>query len=118
MGGPLPGHRPRDEAQRLLAPPMQGDLPVRPHRHQAHRRYGPRDADVGLRLPAWRRRLAGIDEIHRRAIRPPADRDNPQDHLRERRQVLRADRVERISAEIEHARPYALTPEAWRDFGA
>ena len=49
----------QDEAARLLAPPVQGDVPVRPHRRQADRRDGGRDADVGLRLSAPRRRVAG-----------------------------------------------------------
>ena len=35
---------------------------------------GRRDPDVGLGLPAPRRRLAGIDEVHRRAVRRPAGR--------------------------------------------
>ena len=57
--GPLP--RPDEaEAERILAPPVPRDLPVRPDRHQADRRYRRRDHDVGLRLPAHRRRLAGI----------------------------------------------------------
>jgi hypothetical protein len=50
---------------------VQGDLPVRPDRHQARRRHRGRDPDVGLRLPAHRRRVAGILEIHRGAIRRP-----------------------------------------------
>src|SRR5207249_7975097 len=47
--------------------------------------------DVGLGLSASRRRLAGVVEIHRRAIRSPAGRRHAQDHLRERGEVLRAD---------------------------
>jgi hypothetical protein len=39
--------------------------------HQARRRHRRRDPDVGLRLPAHRRRMAGILEIHRGAIRRP-----------------------------------------------
>ena len=44
---------------RVLAAPVQGHLPVRPHRAEADRGDGGRDPDVGLRLPAPRRRLAG-----------------------------------------------------------
>src|SRR5439155_7581942 len=58
VGGPLPRPRAHDEAERLLAAPVQGDVPVRPDRHQAHRGYGRGDADVGLGLSASRRRLA------------------------------------------------------------
>ena len=68
--GPLP--RPdQNEAERILAPPVQGDVPVRPDRHQARRRHRRRDPDVGLRLPAHRRRVAGILEIHQGAVRRP-----------------------------------------------
>ena len=73
---------------RILAPPVPRDLPVRPDRRQADRRYRRRDHHVGLGLPAYRRRLAGIAEIHRRAVRRPVAGGDPQDHLRERRQVL------------------------------
>src|SRR5262245_1784415 len=70
---------------------MQGHVPVRSDRHQAHRGHGRRDLDVGLRLPARRRRVARVVEIHRGAVRPPAGRSHAQDHLRERGQILRAD---------------------------
>ena len=87
--GPLP--RPDEaEAERILAPPVQGDVPVRPDRAKADRRDGRRDPDVGFGLSAPGRRLAGILEIHRGAVRRPARRHDPQDHLRKRRQVLRA----------------------------
>ena len=46
-----------------------------------------------LRLPAHRRRVAGVVEVHRGAVRPPAGRRRAQDHLRERREVLRPDQV-------------------------
>ncbi len=59
----------------ILAPPVPRDLPVRPDRTQADRRDGGRDADVGLGLPASRRRVAGILEVHRGAVRRPAGRD-------------------------------------------
>ena len=51
---------PHDEAERLLAAPVQGHVPVRPHRRQADRGDGRRDADVGLRLSARRWRVAGV----------------------------------------------------------
>ena len=38
-----------------------GHVPVRSHRHQDDRRAGRGQRDVGLRLPASRRRLAGLD---------------------------------------------------------
>src|SRR5206468_12084400 len=38
----------------------------------------------------WRR-VAGVVEVHRGAVRPPAGRRHAQDHLRERREALRAD---------------------------
>ena len=72
---------------------MPRDLPVRPGRHQADRGYGGRDPDVGLRLPASRRGVAGIEEIHRRSVQAPAARHRLQDDLRERRQVLRSDQL-------------------------
>ena len=56
---------------------------------EADRRDRPRNADVGFGLSAPGRRVAGIDEIHRRAVRRAHRRADPQDHLRERRQVLR-----------------------------
>ena len=49
-----------------------------------------------LRLPAHRRRVARVVEVHRGAVRPPARRRRPQDHLRERGEVLRADQVARV----------------------
>ncbi len=49
--------------------------------------------DVGLGLPAPGRRVAEVDEVHRGAVRRLAGRHDPQDHLRERRQVLRADQL-------------------------
>jgi len=59
----------------------------------------------GLRLPAWRRRLAGIGQIHRRAIGylPPAmthkiARDNAG-------KFPRVDRLTRMTAAIKHAVP-------------
>jgi hypothetical protein len=51
------------------------------------------DDDVGFGLPAHRRHLAGILEIHRGAIRRPLARGRAQDHLRERRQVLQPDQL-------------------------
>ena len=54
---------------------------------------GDRDPDVGLRLPASRRRLAGIEEVHRRPVQPSAGRCHLQDDLRERRQILRPDQL-------------------------
>ena len=44
---------------RILAPPVPRDVPVRPDRPEADRGDGRRDPDVGLRLPAPGRRLAG-----------------------------------------------------------
>src|SRR3989441_1110134 len=76
-----------------LAAPVPGDLPVRSDRHQADRRNGRRDADVGLRLSASRRRLAAVVEVHPGAVRPPAANRHPQDHVRERGQVLRLDEL-------------------------
>ena len=76
-------------------PAMPRDLPVRPDRRQARRRHRRRNADVGLRLSAPRRRMAGILEIHRGAVRGPAGRCRAQDHLRERRQILRPDQLKR-----------------------
>src|SRR5436309_5373814 len=52
-------------------PPVQGEIPVRPDQRQADRRHRRRDDDAGLGLPAHRRDLAGILEIHRGAIRRP-----------------------------------------------
>ena len=48
-----------------------------------------------LRLSAHRRRVAGVVEVHRGAVRPPAGRRGAQDHLRERREVLRPHQVTR-----------------------
>ena len=39
------------EAERILAAPVQGDLPVRPDRHQARRRHRCRDPDGGSDYP-------------------------------------------------------------------
>ena len=47
----------------------------------------------GSDYPASRRGVAGIEEIHRRAVQPPAGRNHLQDDLRERRQVLRPDQL-------------------------
>ena len=79
------------EAERLLAAPVQGDVPVRPHRDPDDPRDGCRDAHVGIRLSAHRRRVARVVEVHRGAVRAPAGRRGSQDHVRERGQVLRAD---------------------------
>ena len=51
---------PHDEAERILASPVPGDLPERSHRHQAARRLGARQHHVGLGLPAPRRHLARL----------------------------------------------------------
>jgi predicted TIM-barrel fold metal-dependent hydrolase len=51
------------------------------------------DDDVGFGLPAHRRHLAGIHEIHRGAVRRPRARGRAQDHLRECRQVLQPDQL-------------------------
>src|SRR2546421_10108952 len=69
---------------------MPRDLPVRSDRRQADRRYRRRDDYVGLGLSAHRRRVAGVAEIHRRAVRWIAGGRRAQDHLRERRKVLSA----------------------------
>ena len=59
--GPVP--RPDEaEAERVLAAPVQGDVPVRSDRAEVAQREQPDDdgyADVGVRLPAHRRDLAG-----------------------------------------------------------
>ena len=47
----------------------------------------------GSDYPARRRRVAGVFEVHRGAVRPPAGRDRAQDRLRERGEVLRPDQV-------------------------
>jgi hypothetical protein len=44
-------------------------LPVRPHRRQADRRHGRGEPDVGLRLPARRRRVAELRQVHQGAVR-------------------------------------------------
>ena len=93
VGGPLPRPRPHHEAERLLAAPVQGHVPVRPHRRQAHRRDGRRDLDVGLRLSPRRRRVARVRQVHPGAVRPPLRRLHAQDHLRERGALLRPDQV-------------------------
>src|SRR5580693_7401371 len=67
---------------------MPRDLPVRPDRRQARRRYRGRDADVGLRLSAPRRRMAGILEIYKGAVRRLAGRCRAQDYLRDCRAAL------------------------------
>src|SRR5439155_3588839 len=90
VGGPLPRSRPEDEAERLLAAPVQGDVPVRSDRDEDDPRDGRRDADVGLRLSAPRRRIAAVLEVHRGAVRPVAAGRRPQDHVRERGPLLRA----------------------------
>ena len=77
--------------------PVPRDLPVRPDRHQADRGHGRRDADVGFRLPASRRRVAGIGEVHRRPVQGSAEGRRLQDDLRERRQVLRSDELTRAA---------------------
>jgi hypothetical protein len=91
--GPVQGSPAQAEAQRVLAAAVQGDVPVRPRGHQAHRRDGGGDADVGLGLPAPRRRLAGVGEVHQRAVQAPAGRRHPQDDLRERRTLLWPDQL-------------------------
>ena len=48
----------------------------------------------GSDYPAPGRDLAGFVGVYREAVRPPAGRGDVQDHLRERRQVLRADQLE------------------------
>ena len=53
----------------------------------------PETADVGFRLPAPGRDLAGFAGLHQEPVRPPPAGDHPQDHLRERRQVLRPDQL-------------------------
>src|SRR6185503_12885542 len=68
----------------------QGHLPVRPHRRPAHRGHGRGGADVGLGLSARRRRVAGVVEVHRRAVRSPAEGRRAEDHLRQRAGVLPA----------------------------
>ena len=93
MGGPLHRPRPQDEAVGLLAPPVQGDLPVRPHRRQADRRHGRGEPDVGLRLPARRRRVAELRQVHQGAVRRGLARGDAHDHLHQRRQVLRPDQL-------------------------
>src|SRR5207249_7684035 len=47
----------------------------------------------GLGLSAHRRRVARVVEVHRGAVRPPAGRRGAQDHVRERREVLRLDEL-------------------------
>src|SRR4029077_20890711 len=46
------------------------------------------------RLSAPRRRVARVLEVHRGAVRPPAPGRGPQDHLRQRPRVLRAELME------------------------
>ena len=93
MGGPLHRPRPEDEALRLLAPPVQGHVPVRPHRRQADRRHGRGEPDVGLRLSARRRRVAALGQVHQGAVRRGLAGGDQDDHLHQRRQVLRADQL-------------------------
>ena len=52
VGGPVPGPRPQDEAQRVLAPPVLRDLPDRPGRRGAAPPPGRGQRHVGLGLPA------------------------------------------------------------------
>ena len=86
--GPLP--RPDEaEAKRILAPPVQGDVPVRPD--------GPKlIEEMGVETLMW-----GSDYPHPDGVWPESSKyieeqfagltaeTDPQDHLRERRQVLR-----------------------------
>ena len=85
VGRSIQGPHADHEAFRLLAPPVPCHLPVGPHRHSPDRHPGRRQRDVGQRLPAPRRRVAGFQGIHwartRRRVRITA----AQDHLRERR---------------------------------
>ena len=81
--GPVP--RPDEaEAVRVLAAPVQGDVPVRSDRAEAAQREQPDDdgyADVGVRLPAHRRHLAGvrrsISTSSSRACRPRTSARSP-----------------------------------------
>ncbi len=74
VSGPIPRHQDEAPAERILAPPVPRHVPVRPHRHQADRGYGRRNPDVGLRLPASRRHLAGSSEyIAKQFSHLPAD---------------------------------------------
>src|SRR5262249_32512229 len=88
VGRPLPRSRLDDATERLLAPSVQGDVPVRSHRHQAHRRHRRRDADVGFGLSAPGRRVAGVIEVHRGAVRSLAEGRGATDHVRQCRAVL------------------------------
>jgi predicted TIM-barrel fold metal-dependent hydrolase len=51
------------------------------------------DPDVGLRLSASGRRVAGVGEVHHRAVLALAGRRDPEDDLRERGTVLRPDQL-------------------------
>jgi len=64
MGGPVQGPRSEPETERVLAPPVQGDLPDGSRRHQAARRDRDRQRHVGLGLPPPRRRLARLPRGH------------------------------------------------------
>ena len=56
--------------------------------------------DMGVETLMWGsdyphpgRRVAGIGEVHRRPVQPPAGRRQIRDDVRQRRQVLRADQL-------------------------
>src|SRR5215831_6435471 len=116
--GPIPRLEAQDAAERILAPPVQGHIPIRPRWHQIDRGYGSRNADVGFRLPASRRCVAGIKKIHRRAVQSSAGRGDLQDDLRERRQVLRPDQLTPPTAGRGEPPPHpAVGPDALRVSG-
>ena len=60
---------------------------------KADRRTGRGNADVGIGLPAHRRRVARIVQIHYRTIQPLVRRAGAQNYLRECRQILWADEL-------------------------
>src|SRR5205823_12554903 len=68
--------------------PVLRDLPDRSRRHQAAGRAGRRPRDVGLGLPAPRRRVARLARVRAARDGTPARRRPPQDRLRERRAPL------------------------------
>src|SRR5689334_1583026 len=107
MGRPVPGPRPQDEAQRVLAPAVLCHLPDRPGRHRAAEASGRGQRDVGLRLPASRRHLARQPGVPEHGADRHPTRDAAQDRPRQRDEALPAGQLTK-----------PLRPERLIDFAA
>ena len=79
--------KPSEYWQRQCKATFQFD-PIGPKLLEREQPDDGRYVDVGIGLSAHRRHLAGVDEVYRRAVRGAVGRGHPQDHLRERGEVL------------------------------